>query len=271
MSRVPLVWVDAFTDHPFAGNPAAVCVLERPADEGWMQALAAELGISETAFVVPRPTPGDYDLRWFTPTTEVDLCGHATLATAHVLGPAAGAASGGAVAFETRSGRLGARVVGDRIELDLPAEPPTTVTDARVPDWAAVLGGSVPVVATHVATATVVAELSDAAAVRAASPDLDAVRALDARVLYLSAPGDDADVDYVLRVFGPAVGIDEDPVTGSAQCVLGPLWSARLGRATLEVLQESSRRGWLTVTVDGDRVRIAGRAVTVVAGEVEVP
>jgi predicted PhzF superfamily epimerase YddE/YHI9 len=265
--RAPLLWVDAFADAAFGGNPAAVCLLEEAADEGWMQSLAAEFGISETAFVVP-DAAGGYGLRWFTPTTEVDLCGHATLASAHALAEWGRVGPDAEIAFHTRSGWLTARRSDWLFELDLPADPPEAL--GAPPDWATVLPGS-PVVSAWAGQGTVAVELADADAVRAAAPDLAAVAALPSTVLYLTAPGDRDGIDYVLRVFGPRVGIDEDPVTGSAQCLLGPLWEGRLGRRVLEASQESRRGGRLRVTVAGDRVRVAGHAVTVLAGEVPLP
>jgi predicted PhzF superfamily epimerase YddE/YHI9 len=251
--------VDAFAERPFAGNPAAVCLLEEPADEAWMQALAAEMGLSETAFVWPE---GDLlSLRWFTPTTEVDLCGHATVAAAHALREAGRVLDAQTISFATRSGVLGARPDGDMVELDLPAE------RAEAAPLPPTLSGLAPV-ATARGPGVLLVELADAAAVRGAEVDLGAVADLDIRALYVTAAGDDGAADYVLRVFAPAVGIDEDPVTGSAQCLLGPYWAERLGRTTLEALQLSRRGGRLTVTVRGERVSVAGRAVTVVEGRV---
>jgi predicted PhzF superfamily epimerase YddE/YHI9 len=261
---VPLTWVDAFTDRAFAGNPAAVCLLDAPAPEGWMQGLAAELGLSETAFVVPQ---GDaWSLRWFTPGTEVDLCGHATLAAAHVLRTEGRVTGDEPIRFATRSGELRARPVDGRLELDFPASPPVAVDDAGP---GAALGLDAVLVARGLLHVIVVA---DAAAVAAYQPDLAAIAALHPFAVALTAPGDPgAPEDYVVRVFGPNVAIPEDPVTGSAACTLGPLWSQRLGKDALEAAQLSARRGRMWVTTDGGRVRIAGDATTVLTGQVVGP
>jgi len=278
VTEVPLTWVDAFTDQAFGGSPAAVCLLEGPADPGWMQALAAELGLSETAYVWPEDDL--FSLRWFTPSTEVDLCGHATLAAAHALGGWGRCADGALIRFSSRSGILTARRSGDRVELEFPADPATATALPVVLEG--VLHGPDGARLRPVAAARsghfLVLELPDAPSVQAAAVDLAAVSSLPDQALILTAPGPGAGsgtgtaaaADYVLRVFGPRVGIDEDPVTGSAQCTLGPYWAERLGRASLTAAQVSARAGRLEVTVAGDRVGIAGRAVTVLRGSVAV-
>ena len=238
---VQILQVDAFTDRPFAGNPAAVCVLHRAADEGWMQAVAREMNLSETAFLLAR-SDGGWDLRWFTPTVEVDLCGHATLASAHILWSEGHAKGGELLAFHTRSGMLTAEESDGWIELDFPAADPS---DPSVE----------------------VRELASEAEVRAYQPDFEALARLPARVVYVTAPAVARGFDYTLRVFGPRVGIAEDPVTGSAQCTLGPLWAARLDKQELMALQASARGGVLRVRLAGDRVKIAGQAVTVMRAE----
>jgi PhzF family phenazine biosynthesis protein len=273
-------WVDAFTDRAFTGNPAAVCLLSaeggagRPMSEDRMQSLAYELGISETAFVTPAlgpggegggATPDTFALRWFSPSVEIDLCGHATLASAHVLRQRGVVDGTAPLTFHTRSGPLVATFEGDRIDLDFPTAP---MTAARLPDALSGEWDDGAVVATGTTDFFCVVVLSSEAAVRLYRPDLSAIAAVDARAVLITAaaePGSDA--DYVLRVFGPNVGIDEDPATGSAQCTAGPYWSAALGRPELVARQLSSRGAVLYVRPAGDRVHIAGNAVTVLAGD----
>jgi predicted PhzF superfamily epimerase YddE/YHI9 len=238
----PIVTVDAFTERHFAGNPAAVCVLERPAAESWMQDVAREMNLSETAFVAPRPD-GAWDLRWFSPTVEVDLCGHATLASAHVLWQDGRVDKAEAIRFHTRSGVLGAEPDGDWIELDFPTAPSD---DALVE----------------------VRELASEDELRAFKPDMAELEALEARVVYYTAPGDDG-FDYADRVFGPKIGIPEDPATGSAHCTLGPQWATRLGKNEMMARQLSARGGVFRVRVAGDRVKIAGQAVTVLRSQLQ--
>jgi PhzF family phenazine biosynthesis protein len=260
---IPMTWVDAFSDVAFGGNPAAVCLLSEPLTDERMQSIAFELGIAETAYLTPTDDPAAFGLRWFSPATEIDLCGHATLASAHALRAGATVDGSAPLTFHTRSGPLRAAFDGDRIELDLPADP---MTPAPLPhllqeQWpgALVASGSTDFF-TFVA-------LSSAEAVEAYVPDLAAIGAVGSKAVLLTAaaaPGSDA--DYVLRVFGPNVGIDEDPATGSAQCSAGPYWAAELGRETLIALQLSRRGATLYVRPDGDRVRIAGYATTVFTG-----
>ena len=250
--------VDSFTDTPFSGNPAAVCVLAAPTTDAWMQAVAAEMNLAETAFVAPRPD-GDHDLRWFTPTTEVDLCGHATLASAHVLG--------GTGRFHTRSGLLTCRPGAEpgTIDMDFPAVPATPVEGP--PDWAGALGvAPEAVVGVHDTTnGWVMVELAAAAGVRALAPDLGRVEALNSAVLVV-APGDRPGIDSVARVFAPGFGIPEDPVTGSAHCVVAPWLAARTGGTEFTGEQASPRGGTVGMRLDGDRVTLTGRAVTVWEG-----
>ena len=250
----PITVVDAFTDVPFAGNPAGVCVLTAATTEEWMQAVAAELNLSETAFVVPR-ADGDHDLRWFTPVTEIDLCGHATLASAHVLG--------GEARFHTRSGVLTCGRGGDGVlTLDFPAGPvePTAV-DAG---WAPALGLSADrVVGTWGNPTWALVELASPADVRAIVHDRGRILDLGGHVVVVATPGDRPGVDSVARVFAPKLGIDEDPVTGAAHCVIGPWLAARTGRSELTGEQASPRGGIVGMRVAGDRVVLSGRAVTV--------
>jgi PhzF family phenazine biosynthesis protein len=270
-----LYQVDAFTDRPFAGNPAAVCLLDGPAGDGWMQAVAAENNLSETAFLRPGAGgPAHWDLRWFTPTVEVALCGHATLAAAHVLFTEVGV-DGDELRFATRSGLLRATRRSGGIEIDLPAD-----TARPVPDPTDVLGalgaGPGPEVWRGAASGMVLAVLDSPAAVRAVQPDLAAVARLDAFGLIVTAAGDgrpsggertghEGGPDVVSRFFAPGAGIDEDPVTGAAHCLLGPFWTHRLGRPVLRAHQASARGGDLLVEVRGDRVALTGAAVTVLA------
>jgi predicted PhzF superfamily epimerase YddE/YHI9 len=245
-----LTVVDAFTDRPFAGNPAAVAVVDAFPAEGLMQAVAAEMALSETAFCAPR-SDGAYDLRWFTPTVEVDLCGHATLATTHVLG--------GSRHFHTRSGVLSGWVEDDgTVRLDFPADPP--VPEDPPPDLDRSFAGAVAFARTR---QDALVELPDAASVRSFRPDMGAVGALAPRGVMVTAPGDRPGIDCVSRFFGPNVGIPEDPATGSAHCALAVWWGERLGRGEL-VGEQASRRGAVVLmTLRGERVELGGRAVTV--------
>lgn len=251
-----LTVVDAFTDRPFSGNPAAVALLEAFDPEVRMQAIAAEMNLSETAFAVPRGA-GEYDLRWFTPSTEVNLCGHATLATAHVLG--------GAAVFHTRSGRLTCTAAGGWIEMDFPAWPATEAALPSVP------GGMERCLWSGLAGDDWLVELPSAADVRDLVPDLAGIAALGRRGLVVTAAGEaGSGFDFVSRVFGPNVGVPEDPVTGSAHCALAPFWAPRLGRSELTGYQASRRGGTVRVRLDGERVVLAGQAVTVSRVELAV-
>ena len=244
--------VDAFADKPFAGNPAAVCVLDGPRDERWMQSLAAEMNLSETAFCWP---DGDaWRLRWFTPTVEVELCGHATLAAAHVLHETG---HGDAVTFLTRSGELRTRTDGDWILLDFPALPGEPVA---TPDGLVEAMGAEPVEVSR-SRFDLLAELADEDAVRALRVDIGRLADVDIRGLIVTSRG--RDYDFVSRFFAPRAGVDEDPVTGSAHCALAPYWAARLGKLAMTGYQASARGGEVRVRLDGDRVELAGRAVTV--------
>lgn len=249
--------VDSFTDQPFKGNPAAVCLLETPATDSWMQSVAAEMRHSETAFLL-----GD-SLRWFTPAVEVDLCGHATLATAHVL-YSVGLASG-PVSFSTRSGVLTAdRTEDGLITMDFPAHPPAEVA---VPEGLMTALGASPVWV-GMSRFDLLVEVESEQVVRDLAPDLGGIAAVDARAVIVTAPATETkDVDYVSRFFAPRVGIAEDPVTGSAHCVMSPYWTAKLGRSTLVGAQLSARGGIVRTTLRGDRVELGGHAVTVWSGD----
>ncbi len=258
---IPLFTVDAFTDHPFSGNPAAVYLLPSAADAGWMQLVAREMNLSETAFVSPR-SDGGFDLRWFTPTVEVDLCGHATLASAHVLWEAGRLDVKSAARFSTKSGVLAATREGELIQLDFPS---LAAVEARPPDGLAEALGARPVW-TGRSRFDLLVELADEDAVRKLSPDISALAKIDARAITVTARSSGA-CDFVSRVFGPRVGIVEDPVTGSAHCVLAPHWAARLGRNEMTGYQASARGGVVRVRLNGDRVSLGGNAVTVMRAE----
>jgi PhzF family phenazine biosynthesis protein len=260
----PLFQVDAFTTEPFAGNPAGVALLDAAADPSWMLSVAAEVNVAETAFLV-RTGPGAYDLRWFSPTVEIDLCGHATLASAHVLWTE-GREDVDVLSFQTRSGELRARRLdGGRIELDFPAN---TAADAAVGADVLDALGVVPVRTAETANGWTVVEVGSEKEVRAAAPDLVALGRVTEHAVVVTAAADAANpADIVSRVFGPAVGIPEDPVTGSAHCILATWWRERVGRDRIEAEQASPRGGRMTVVLDGDRVRLEGSAVTTIRGE----
>ncbi|PQO32585.1 PhzF family phenazine biosynthesis protein [Bremerella cremea] len=253
-----LYQVDAFSQKPFAGNPAAVCLLDEPADPHWMQQVAAEMNLAETAFVYPEGEA--LRLRWFTPVVEVDLCGHATLASAHILWQVGGITTDRTIAFETRSGTLSASRVADKIELDFPIAPvsPLTpevgllealgITDAsfcgkNAWDW--------------------LIEIPSAEMLRKISPNHAQLAPATTRGVMVTAASDDPRYDFLSRFFAPACGIPEDPVTGSAHCLLGEYWSKRLGKKTLSAYQASPRGGEVEVEVRNDRALLRGHAVTV--------
>ncbi|TVL89891.1 PhzF family phenazine biosynthesis protein [Streptomyces sp. SAJ15] len=263
--------VDAFTDRPFSGNPAGVLLLDRDSfpDDSWMRQVAAEVNLSETAFAHPLPAGGEADwaLRWFTPTTEVDMCGHATLATAHVL-RATGAADG-TVRFATRGGVLSAAPAADgAITLDFPT---SALTPVDAPEGLAEALGAKPLgvhdTSEHIGDLLV--ELADERSVRELAPDIRAIGRASRRGVIATAPAADParGYDYVSRCFFPNVGIDEDPVTGSAHTALAPFWSARLGREELTGLQASARGGLVRTALRGDRTLLSGLATTVIDGE----
>ncbi len=263
---VAIYQVDAFTDRPFAGNPAGVCPLPSFPAASWMQAVALEMSLAETAFLVHRGGTGaEYDLRWFTPTVEVKLCGHATLASAHLLWEIGAVPAGEPIRFHTLSGPLGAARAGEWIELDFPAEPPAELA-APPADLAAMLGAAPVWVGAN--RLDLVAELADEATVRGLAPDLRRIRALPYRGVQVTArAADGGGFDFVSRFFAPAAGVDEDPVTGSAHSCLGPYWSGKLGKNPLLAYQASPRGGVVKVETMGDRARLGGQAVTVIRGE----
>jgi PhzF family phenazine biosynthesis protein len=253
--------VDAFTDKPFAGNPAAVCVLPGPREERWMQDVAREMNLSETAFLVRK---GDgYNLRWFTPTVEVELCGHATLASAHVLWEDGLLRSDEPARFHTKSGLLTAARRGDWIELDFPAKP---VEPASSPEG---LRRALGVEMKYVGRSQYdyLVELDSEEAVRNLKPDLTLLKTVPVRGIIVTSRAATEEYDFVSRFFAPGSGVDEDPVTGSAHCSLGPYWSPRLGKTSLVARQVSARGGVVRVRMAGERVILGGQAVTVLRGE----
>jgi PhzF family phenazine biosynthesis protein len=257
----PIVQVDAFADRPFAGNPAAVCILPAPREERWMQDVAAEMNLSETAFL-HRLDDGGWSLRWFTPAVEVDLCGHATLASAHVLWQDGLLPPEAEARFHTRSGLLTAARQGDWISMDFPAKPEQ---QAPAPYGLEQALGARPVY-TGRSHFDWLVELASEADVRALQPDVGLLAKVEARGIIVTARGGGGAYDFVSRFFAPAVGVPEDPVTGSAHCALAPFWAARLRRDTLTGYQASRRGGIVKVRVAGDRVLLGGQAVTVMRG-----
>lgn len=260
MPILDLLHVDAFTDRPFAGNPAGVCFLDGPREAGWMQEVAREMGMPATAFL--EPAEGGFHLRWFTTTTELDLCGHGTLASAHALWETGRVGAGETARFQTLSGALTAERRGEWIELDFPArqveaaDPPPALLAAlgAEPIWVGKTGPNY------------FLELPGEDAVRATSPDLPAIRSMGVRGAIVTARGSANPFDFVSRYFAPGVGIDEDSVTGSAHCALAPYWAQRLGKEEMLAYQASARGGVVRVRVVGDRVKLGGQAVTVLQG-----
>jgi predicted PhzF superfamily epimerase YddE/YHI9 len=252
---VPICVVDSFTDTAFSGNPAAVCVLDRPAPETWMRSVASETNLAATAFAAPR-ADGDHDLRWFTPAAEIDLCGHGTLATAHVLGCAA--------RFHTRGGVLTCEPGRDgTIEMNFPVLRPEL---CATPDGLAEALRTTDIELTATSKFDHLVVLVSAKTVRALEPDHRALIPFGGRGFIVTARGDRDGIDCLSRYFAPAFGIDEDPVTGSAHCVLAPFWAERIGRSELVGEQASRRGGIVRMHLDGERVTLAGRAVTVWEG-----
>jgi PhzF family phenazine biosynthesis protein len=260
---IPLFHVDAFTEGPFAGNPAAVCILPAWAEAGWLQAVAREMNLSETAFLVKQL--GHFDLRWFTPAAEVDLCGHATLASAHVLWQQ-GQAAGDEVRFSTRSGILKAVRHGGDIELDFPLSPEEPAT--APPGLVEALG----VAPEYVGKSRFdyLVQVASEAELRGMTPDFRRLATLPVRGVIVTSRPVDPRFDFVSRFFAPAAGVDEDPVTGSAHCCLGDFWRKRLGKTEFVAFQASARGGVVKVRVTKDRAFLAGTAVTVARGELLV-
>jgi PhzF family phenazine biosynthesis protein len=256
--------VDAFTGTPFRGNTAAVCILEKPADTAWMQQVATEMNHPETAFLLP--LSGSWNLRWFTPFQEVDLCGHGTLAAAFVLWESGRAKPGSPISFDTLSGALMARKDGEWITLDFPSEPVTAT--GPVPGLTKALG--VEPVFTGRNRFDILAELPSADDVCSLDPDMGAFAALPTRGIIVTAVSDLPQYDFVSRFFAPSIGVAEDPVTGSAHCCLGPYWGEKLKKTNLVGFQCSARGGLVHVTLNGDRVILGGHAVHIFSGKLLV-
>jgi PhzF family phenazine biosynthesis protein len=258
-----ILQIDAFASAPFRGNPAAVCLLDRERPDAWMQDVAAEMNLSETAFLLRRDD--GYSLRWFTPAVEVALCGHATLASAHALWEEQQLAASDTARFHTKSGLLTATRAGDWIELDFPA---TRETASEAPDGLLEsLGVTTPVYISRNKFDYLV-EVASEDEVRALDPDHARLRKIPVRGVIVTSRSHDH--DFVSRFFAPGSGIDEDPVTGSAHCCLTPYWSAKLGKTEMTAYQASRRGGILRVRLDADRVKLGGQAVTVLRGELAV-
>ncbi len=262
---IPIALVDAFTDKPFAGNPAAVCLLEHTMPDDWMQSVAMEMNQAETAFLVREDD--HYRLRWFTPTVEVDLCGHATLASAKYLYDAGLVDPNTPILFETRSGTLSATPENGMISLDFPSIPSSPVQGSTVIGDAL---GADPVEVRR-GRFDYLVELTSDAAVRTLEPDLSKLKQIEARGIVVTARADEgSNYDYVCRGFFPQSGIDEDPVTGSAHCMLAPFWAERLGKSKMMGYQASSRGGFVGVELIDDRVKLIGQAIIVLRGELQV-
>lgn len=256
-----IIQVDAFTDRPFAGNPAAVCVLPNAADATWMQNVAREMNLSETAFLYPQNDI--YQLRWFTPTVEVDLCGHATLAAAHVLWEERHLPTSQVARFQTKSGILTAERNGEWIELNFPAVHEEAVTPPE--GLAEVLGAPFQYVGKN--RMDYLVQVDSEKTVRSLQPDHGRLKKIPVRGVIVTSRSDSAQFDFVSRFFAPGSGIEEDPVTGSAHCCLGPYWQRILGKSEFVAYQASARGGQVRVRVNGDRVILGGQAVTVLRGE----
>jgi PhzF family phenazine biosynthesis protein len=260
--EVPIYQVDAFTEQPFAGNPAAVCLLDGPADEAWMQNVGREMNLSETAFLYRRDD--GFNLRWFTPAVEVELCGHATLASAHVLFTEGYLRAGDEARFHTKSGLLTAEKRNDWLELDFPATAPK---EAEAPPGLLEALGVAETAYVGKTRFDYLVEAAGEEVVRDIKPDARRLGELNVRGVMVTARAASGEHDFVSRFFAPGAGIDEDPVTGSAHCALGPYWGAKLGCEEMVAFQASPRGGVVKVTLAGDRVKLAGKAVTVLRGK----
>jgi PhzF family phenazine biosynthesis protein len=266
---IPIWQVDAFADRPFTGNPAAVCILENYPSDSWMQSVAAEMNLSETAFIVSDGDANRFQLRWFTPATEVDLCGHATLAAAHVLMEQRQADASSPIRFQTRSGELLCTASGLGITLDFPTTPATDDVDGQLQaELLAALGLQEALVLRSRFDLVVV--VSQAQEVEALHPDFNALEKIETRGVMVTAASQVAGIDFISRFFAPRCGINEDPVTGSAHCCLAPYWSQRLGQPTLIAHQASPRGGTIHCQVLPTRVLLTGTAITVLTGRLNL-
>ncbi len=257
--------VDAFTNTPYSGNPAAVCCLEAPANDQWMQDVASEMNLAETAFVYQEND--GYRLRWFTPTVEVDICGHATLASSHILWEQKLASPDKPIRFYTRSGVLTASKIGDRIELDFPADPESTVELTE--DLSIVLRESLGAEPMYVGKSQrdFLVEVKNETILKEMVPNMSILAQVPMRGYIVTTKSDRPEFDFISRCFYPAVGIPEDSVTGSAHCCLAIFWAKRLGKSEMNGYQASSRGGTVGVKIIGDRVILMGQAVTILVGE----
>jgi PhzF family phenazine biosynthesis protein len=257
MTQLPLYQVDAFTNEPFKGNPAAVCLLDEARPEDWMRALAAEMNLSETAFVLPQGE--EFNLRWFTPTVEMDLCGHATLASAHTLWEAGIVAPERQIRFRTRSGLLTISRQHDWIEMDFPSRPWRSVAENEGVIDAI---GAVPE-EVYQSGDNLLFLYESEKTIRNLKPNFSALKTYEYHGVIVTSPADAPQYDFVSRFFAPAIGVDEDPVTGSSHCTLAPFWSERLRKTTMTAAQVSRRGGVLKLRASAERVYISGQAVTV--------
>jgi len=256
--------IDAFTDQPFRGNPAAVCLLPEPGEEAWMASVAREMNLSVTAFL--HQVEDGFNLRWFTPAVEVSLCGHATLASAHILYETGLIAEGEEARFHTASGLLTAKKVGEEIELNFPSTPPNEISEP--PELMEALGVTPDFVGKS--RFDYLVRVGGEAEVRGATPDFLRLNGLGERGVMLTSESETEEFDFISRYFAPGAGIDEDPVTGSAHCCLGPYWGEVLGKDEMIAYQASARGGVVRVRVETERVYLGGKAVTVMGGELMV-
>ncbi len=258
--NVPIFQVDAFTAKPFSGNPAAVCILPRPTEEPWMQSVAREMNLSETAFLLRREE--GFDLRWFTPAVEVELCGHATLASAHTLWESGEVEPSAQIRFYTRSGMLTADLKDDWVEMDFPAKPEEPAPEPE--GLARALGVRIKYLGKNQFDYLV--EVDSEEMVRGLRPDFARLETLPVRGVMVTSLSSSPGYDFVSRFFAPRVGVNEDPATGSAHCCLGPFWGNRLRKSELMAYQASPRGGIIRLRLKGERVVLGGKAVTVLRG-----